>query len=73
MGLFSSQEYWSGLPFLPPGDLPDTGVKPTSPMSPVLHEDSLLLNHQASPDAVHPIINYTKVSESDLFFSIRYF
>ena len=24
------QEYWSGLPFLPPGDLPDPGVKPES-------------------------------------------
>ena len=25
---FSMQEYWSGLPFPPPGDLPDPGVKP---------------------------------------------
>ena len=25
---FSSQEYWSGLPFLLPGDLPDPGIKP---------------------------------------------
>ena len=23
---FSRQEYWSGLPFLPPGDLPDPGI-----------------------------------------------
>ena len=28
---FSRQEYWSGLPFSPPGDLPDLGVEPTSP------------------------------------------
>ena len=28
---FSRQEYWSGLPFPPPGDLPDPGVEPTSP------------------------------------------
>ena len=28
---FSKQEYWSGLPFSPPGDLPDPGVKPRSP------------------------------------------
>ena len=27
---FPRQEYWSGLPCLPPGDLPDTGVKPGS-------------------------------------------
>ena len=28
---FSRQEYWSGLPFPPPGDLPDTGMEPASP------------------------------------------
>ena len=28
---FSRQEYWSGLPFAPPGDLPDPGIKPRSP------------------------------------------
>ena len=27
---FSSQEYWSGLPFPPPGDLPDPGIKAVS-------------------------------------------
>ena len=30
MGL-SRQEYWSGLPFPPPGDLSDLGIKPKSP------------------------------------------
>ena len=29
MGFFR-QEYWDGLPFPPPGDLPDPGIKPTS-------------------------------------------
>ena len=33
---FSSQEYWSGLPFPSPGDLPDPGIKPTSLVSPAL-------------------------------------
>ena len=33
---FSKQEYWSGLPHPPPGDLPDPGIKPTSHISPVL-------------------------------------
>ena len=28
---FSRQEYWSGLPFLSPRDLPDPGVEPASP------------------------------------------
>ena len=27
---FPRQEYWSGLPFLAPGDLPDTGIEPRS-------------------------------------------
>ena len=32
----SRQEYWSMLPFPPPGDLPDPGIKPASLMSPAL-------------------------------------
>ena len=33
---FSKQEYWSGLPCPPPGDLPDPGIKPVSLMPPAL-------------------------------------
>ena len=33
---FSRQEYWSGLPFPPPGDLPDPGIEPVSLMPPAL-------------------------------------
>ena len=33
---FSRQEYWSGLPFPFPGDLPNPGIKPMSPASPAL-------------------------------------
>ena len=35
---FSRQEYWSGLPFPSPGDLPDPGIKPGCP---ALQADSL--------------------------------
>ena len=28
---FSRQEYWNGLPFPSPGDLPDPGIEPRSP------------------------------------------
>ena len=28
---FSRQEYWSGLPFPPPGGLPNSGIEPRSP------------------------------------------
>ena len=38
---FSRQEYWSGLLCPPPGDLPDPGIEPTSPVSPALQADSL--------------------------------
>ena len=31
---FSRQEYWSGLPCPSPGELPDPGMEPASPMSP---------------------------------------
>jgi len=34
--VFSSQEYWSGLPFPPPGDLPNPRTEPLPLMSPVL-------------------------------------
>ena len=33
---FSRQEYWSGLPFLNPVDLPDPGIEPVSFSSPAL-------------------------------------
>ena len=36
---FSRQEYWSGLPFPSPGDLPDPGFEPGSP---ALQADDLL-------------------------------
>ena len=36
---FSRQEYWSGLPFPSPGDLPDPGIEPRSP---ALQADSLV-------------------------------
>ena len=33
---FSRQEHWSGLPWPPPGDLPDPGIEPSCLMSPAL-------------------------------------
>ena len=44
MGYFR-QEYWSGLPFPPPGDLPNPGIEPVSPAPPALQADSLPLSH----------------------------
>ena len=42
---FSRQEYWSGLPFPSPGDLPDPGFEPGSPG---LQADSLPFELQGS-------------------------
>ena len=40
---FFRQEYWSGLPLPPPGDLPDPGIEPVSPMPPAWQAGSLPL------------------------------
>ena len=42
---FSRQEYWSGLPFPTPGDLPHPGFEPMSPVDPALQTDSLPQSH----------------------------
>ena len=46
---FSWQEYWNGLPYPPPGDLPDPGIKPASPGLLHCQVDSLPLSHKGSP------------------------
>ena len=38
---FPRQEYWSGLPFPPPGDLPNPGIEPESPAALALQAASL--------------------------------
>ena len=47
---FSRQEYWSGLPFPSPGDLPDSGIEPRSP---ALQADSLLTELQGKSMGHH--------------------
>ena len=44
---FSRQEYWSGQPFPPPGDLPDPGVEPRSP---ALQADALRSEPPGEPE-----------------------
>ena len=45
---FSRQEYWSGLPFPPPGDLLNPGIKSSFSVSPSLQVDSLPLSYLES-------------------------
>ena len=51
---FSRQEYWSGLPFPSPGDLPDPRIEP---MSPALQADPLTSEPPGKPSH-HPLIPY---------------
>ena len=46
---FSRQEYWSGLPCPPPGDLPDPEVEPASFMSPALAGEFFTSESPGSP------------------------
>ena len=46
---FPRQEYWSGLPFPPPGDLPDSGTEPVSPASPALTGGFIVIIFTAEP------------------------
>ena len=61
---FSRQEYWSGLPFPSPEDLPDQGIEPGSP---ALQTDSLLFELQGCPSNVnnthinHPHLNLLEI------------
>ena len=46
---FSRQGHWSGLPFPPPEDLPNPGIKSTSPASAALQADSLWPTEHLQP------------------------
>ena len=52
---FSRKEYWSGLPYPSQGDLPDTGIKPSSPALQVDTLSSEPLTLELTPTHVHQI------------------
>ena len=51
---FSRPEYWSGLPFPSPGDLPDPGIKPGSL---ILQAESLLSESSGKPPVFEDLTN----------------
>ena len=51
---FSRQGYWSGLPFPPPGDLPNPGIEPWSP---ALQADTLPTELQGKPPVKYLKLN----------------
>ena len=74
---FPRQEYWSGLPFLPPQDLPDPRIKPGFS---ALQADSLLTEPQGKPQflsfillKIERIIMHviaTAISNSNMFLKL---
>ena len=60
----------NGVPFPPPGDLPNPGIKPESPVSPALQEDSLALSHLGTLE-IHRLIRKVYVSQVSKHSSLR--
>ena len=50
---FFQQDYWSGLPYPPPGDPPDSGIRHISPESPALAGGFFTTEPPGKPTAVH--------------------
>ena len=60
-----------GLPWPPPGDLPNPGIKPVSHVSPALQGDSLPLNYWVQPRAFIPNIQFQTVCCSSEWHSVN--
>ena len=67
---FSRQEYWSGLLFPPPEDLPDPGIEPTSLTSLAL--PGMFFTTSATWEAQNPV-EFSLYPHSDLFFLALFF
>ena len=63
---FSRQEYWTGLPCPPPGNLPNPGIEHRSP---ALQADSLPVEPQSHEEGNNEF-GYSALSESSLGFSV---
>ena len=55
---FSRQEYWSGLPCPPPGDIPDPGIKLTSLISPAPEQKQMMSEWGIHTGGVRSLGNY---------------
>ena len=51
---FPKQGFWSGLPILPPGELPDPGIEPASPASPALASGFCITESPGKPIHIVP-------------------
>ena len=67
---FSRQEYWSGLPFLPAGDLPHPGIEPWSP---TWQADSLPSEPPGKPKLhIYMVGNINDKVKSGKYFSLSW-
>ena len=58
---FFRQEHWRGLPFPPPGDLPNPGIKPASLMSPALASKFFTTTATWETPSLHDSCIYLKI------------
>ena len=66
---FSKQEYWSGLPFPSPGDLPDPGIEPRSPS---LQADALP-SEPPGKQSVHSLVTLKiYIKATGIFYTLVY-
>ena len=70
MGFFRQAD-WSGLPFPPPGDIPNPGIELEPPAAPALQVDSLPLNHWGRPLNCLLIHNRHKSGEGSRLHGVR--
>ena len=61
---FSRQEYWSGWPFPPPGDLPDPGTEPVSLSSPALAGGSFTTSATWEACCMHIVSKFSSLLKS---------
>ena len=64
------QEYWSGLPFPSPGDLPNPGIEPRSPG---LQADSLPLSYQGSHSILGQMLYNFKGSSQEVVWATPFY
>ena len=60
---FSRQEYWSGLPFPSPGDLPDPGMEPRCPASSALAGGFFTTMLKHAPVCKNPTATFRSISQ----------
>ena len=79
---FPMPKYWSALPFLPPENLPEPGIKPTSPVAPALASKflnteppgklipDLLQNRKEGKGEEQPLSSWTGQGHDDIYMHL---